>query len=514
MASEYRQNTSYEVIKKDYTSPTVEVSEGSDEVGGGNKYSLPFGLCKGVGIDTTGMTPREAWDAYTGKTGISKEQAEKEHWGKASSNTGGEKNDNSSQVKWKKDDVIKIGGLTARVLDVDREGRTVVEVLEGERGLRRPGSKFMFMKNSPAAESAEIVTDNLQTDSNTADSLSQTNESNKKQGEALPITTTRDENGHYSIARYSINEDTARRAKEAYSHWGYQEGSCTEKYLSRVETFEKKVNELIDRNGWNKTLTDEDRARVDKLVDAYSKNLANYLNEDNRITASYPSWMIAGPANYNVRKAEKKNAQTRALFQENENKIDPTNNYYLDKISSILSNQTIKSNDSNAIGKLTEKLERLKLSHEAMKQASAYYRKNGTYKGFEHPGLTAEKLAETEAFQKKYGFGGFNLAGSNAEIRRVQSRIDELNKIKTSTSAPETATSKYPQAKGVTVQENAEQMRVQLRFEGKPNEETRTLLKSHGFRWSPSQGAWQRQLTGNGKYAAKQIMQKLSEKGE
>lgn len=42
-------------------------------------------------------------------------------------------------------------------------------------------------------------------------------------------------------------------------------------------------------------------------------------------------------------------------------------------------------------------------------------------------------------------------------------------------------------------------------FEGKPDEQTREVLKRNGFRWAPSQGAWQRQLTQNGKYAAAQV---------
>ena len=48
-------------------------------------------------------------------------------------------------------------------------------------------------------------------------------------------------------------------------------------------------------------------------------------------------------------------------------------------------------------------------------------------------------------------------------------------------------------------------------FDGKPNEETRSLLKSHGFRWAPSVGAWQRQLTDNGKAAARQVMKALQD---
>jgi hypothetical protein len=33
---------------------------------------------------------------------------------------------------------------------------------------------------------------------------------------------------------------------------------------------------------------------------------------------------------------------------------------------------------------------------------------------------------------------------------------------------------------------------VQLIFPGKPSDEIRARLKSNGFRWSPTAGAWQR----------------------
>lgn len=36
---------------------------------------LPYALCKDLGIDTSGMTPREAWDAYYGKTGVEPKKA-------------------------------------------------------------------------------------------------------------------------------------------------------------------------------------------------------------------------------------------------------------------------------------------------------------------------------------------------------------------------------------------------------------------------------------------------------
>lgn len=46
-------------------------------------------------------------------------------------------------------------------------------------------------------------------------------------------------------------------------------------------------------------------------------------------------------------------------------------------------------------------------------------------------------------------------------------------------------------------------------FDGKPDEAIRSTLKSNGFRWAPSQGAWQRQLTSNGKYALRKVIEEL-----
>lgn len=52
----------------------------------------------------------------------------------------------------------------------------------------------------------------------------------------------------------------------------------------------------------------------------------------------------------------------------------------------------------------------------------------------------------------------------------------------------------------------AEAGRLQLLFDGKPQEEARNALKAAAFKWAPSVGAWQRQLTDNAIRAAKQII--------
>lgn len=57
--------------------------------------------------------------------------------------------------------------------------------------------------------------------------------------------------------------------------------------------------------------------------------------------------------------------------------------------------------------------------------------------------------------------------------------------------------------------ENADIMRLQLRFDGKPDADTRTVLKQNGFRWSPSNGVWQRQLTDNANFALERVIKEL-----
>lgn len=58
---------------------------------------------------------------------------------------------------------------------------------------------------------------------------------------------------------------------------------------------------------------------------------------------------------------------------------------------------------------------------------------------------------------------------------------------------------------------NKDEMRLQLVFDGKPAEKTREILKSNGFRWAPSQSAWQRLLNDNAECALRRITDKKAE---
>ncbi|MGQ3081104.1 MULTISPECIES: hypothetical protein [Alphaproteobacteria] len=68
---------------------------------------------------------------------------------------------------------------------------------------------------------------------------------------------------------------------------------------------------------------------------------------------------------------------------------------------------------------------------------------------------------------------------------------------------------------GVKLVQNTTLDRIQLLFDGKPDPDTITLLKRSAFRWSPREGAWQRQNTNNGVQAAYRVLRELGhEKGK
>ena len=99
-------------------------------------------------------------------------------------------------------------------------------------------------------------------------------------------------------------------------------------------------------------------------------------------------------------------------------------------------------------------------------------------------------------------FASYSLQNSNAEIKRIKDRIASLQSAQAAPAVEE-------KESGYTYREDTQLMRVQLIFDDKPDADTRALLKANGFRWAPSQNAWQRQLTDNGKRAAREVISKL-----
>lgn len=296
---------------------------------------------------------------------------------------------------------------------------------------------------------------------------------------------------------YEINETEARQAREYWSFRDYQHGSKTAEYKAQVD----ECYSLVDK------LPDDLKEKGATMADRYARRLAEWYNKQFRIEMMCPSVMISGGSNFPVRKKEKQNAAQGRHYQ----LYDEIQNIP-DKIKALVNGTNIiKSGDADAIEQLRKKAEKAEALQTEMKAVNAYYRKNKTLKGYKD--YTDKRAAELDKAIKEsmYGvpFPPYALTNNNAKIRNTKARIKQLERLK---EAAETAT-EQPKDEYKTdlfeVVENAEIMRLQLKFDGKPDADTRTVLKQNGFRWSPSNGVWQRQLTDNAKFALKRVIKEL-----
>ncbi|WP_198421435.1 DUF3560 domain-containing protein, partial [Xylella fastidiosa] len=179
-------------------------------------------------------------------------------------------------------------------------------------------------------------------------------------------------------------------------------------------------------------------------------------------------------------------------------------NHYADKAASV-GTGGISSDDPDAIEKLRAELANIEASRERMKEANKIIRTNkpkeAQIAALMAKGFTADEAAEI-INPNCLGHVGFSLSNNNANARRVKARIDELEKRNKRES-------KEKEGNGYICRQDAEENRVMFVFPGKPNEDTRALLKSYGFKWSPSRGAWVRQWNNAGVWAAQCILEVL-----
>lgn len=293
------------------------------------------------------------------------------------------------------------------------------------------------------------------------------------------------------MSYHTINEEAARRANDMNSFRDYKAGSATAEYRRMVDA----ATELAERQ--KQRVDPMYHEKIDRLLEIYCRKLAENMNASYSIEARCPSILISGGGNFPVRKKEKQNA-ARDRNLEEWNYIQGL----LDKIRSV-GTGGISSDDPQAVEKLEAKLAALEKHQEMMKAANAAIRMKDPAKGdakLAELGYTPEDIAKLREpdFCGRIGYPAYLLQNNNANIRRIRGRIEELKK----------RTENTPEGwefDGGRVVVNTTENRLQIIFDGKPDADIRTELKGEGFRWAPSQGAWQRQLTDNAMRAARRL---------
>jgi len=162
-------------------------------------------------------------------------------------------------------------------------------------------------------------------------------------------------------------------------------------------------------------------------------------------------------------------------------KLEEKAEYYENKANNMENNTMISSDDPEAVTKLKDKLVKLENQRTQIKEYNKKARKEG-----------------------KDSMPRYHLANLGGNVATVKKRIAYLEKLKTVKDSEQTFGD-------ITLKVDKEDNRVRLIFPGKPSEEVRTKLKRNGFRWSPYNSAWQRQISDWSIHVAKEIATEVSE---
>jgi Domain of unknown function (DUF3560)/Large polyvalent protein associated domain 29 len=181
--------------------------------------------------------------------------------------------------------------------------------------------------------------------------------------------------------------------------------------------------------------------------------------------------------------------------QEHEN----TAKHYQNKLSSMNSEYVISSDDPDAIPKLKQKIEALEINQQKMVAANKIIRSSQLSQEQKAEWLKLNGHDESLLTGRFAGYEGYELSNNSANIRSTKLRLVSLEKQLEKAEQAETVEVDHPEL-GLKVVENNLINRLQIIFTGKPCKEVREVLKTCGFRWAPSQGAWQRQQGGSSRF--------------
>lgn len=217
-------------------------------------------------------------------------------------------------------------------------------------------------------------------------------------------------------------------------------------------------------------------AAIDRYKTKYEHHLTAYLHSHSNIVSS----MIAGPSNFPVRQMQKRN-------QWADNKYSFFREYRKRALAAISKSFKKNIDPLEAYKNDLANREALAIKYVEVNKAIRKHKGNEAaqieaLKGFGYGATIIHNLLHPD--YGKQGIPSFSMTNNNANIKRIKSRIAQLEAL---AALPVTE----KDINGVTITDNTEANRVQITFPGKPSDECRGELKSSGFRWTPSNGAWQ-----------------------
>lgn len=230
-----------------------------------------------------------------------------------------------------------------------------------------------------------------------------------------------------------------------------------------------------------------------------AKRQNSYLASSSRCISSF----ITGPSNFPVSRAKKRNDVAHKRLNE---LIDGREAALKAAIRNLRPDlRPVMVGDSDAVQRLQAELAKLETLQSRMKAI------NTAHKKFLKDPAIIDVLDLSDADRamirnhkpryslEPHPFAPYELTNNNANIRRIKERIAVLSVAK---ATPETVI----EADGLRVEDSPADNRIRLFFDGKPDADIRARLKSNGFRWTPSIGAWQSYRNSNSMTLARSFL--------
>lgn len=230
---------------------------------------------------------------------------------------------------------------------------------------------------------------------------------------------------------------------------------------------------------------------------------------EQRYIAKYSEWlqamsrtfsvMITGASKFNNRRHDKMNDyehSARERFETWKEKV----------LKRVNRQQRLVGWDE--VERLQNKLDQLTELQEKMKAVNKIVRNKKLSEVEQHEELEAlglskrtinEVMAEPQYSFLKKGFQTYQLSNNLAKIKATEQAI------KRHTAMATTEDKEFTFDGGKVAVCNSDE-RIRVYFDEVHDEVTRKMLKSNAFKWSPTNKAWQRQLTPNAMYALKHFV--------
>lgn len=214
------------------------------------------------------------------------------------------------------------------------------------------------------------------------------------------------------------------------------------------------------------------------------------------------SVLVVGPARFNNRRHEKMNDYERAARQRLQD--------WRDKVVKRINRQERLTGWAE-IERLQEKVDTLQCLQDTMKAANKVCRSTKLSEVEKVDELVALDIKEQDAVMllhptqswQRAGFESYQLTNNLAKIKATQAAIERHK-------AMAEAEDKEIKFNGGRVVVCNSDERMRFYFDEIPSVEVRNLMKRNAFKWSPKNGAWQRQLTANCKFDTKRILSELN----